>query len=303
MNYRGNGRRQDASSLLGERTPAKIAGLSYTVVSLVFFALSLLFALLFSENTQTQTALYAAFLLAPVAFALTACWYFSFTKTSPKGFFKAQACAPKYYAIALLLQVGLLSLGELNTLFLKGLQRFGYEDGGITLPNMQGVGFVGVLVTVAVLPALFEELFFRGIFLNETRGFPLCARVLLCGALFALYHQNPVQTVYQFVCGVAFALVAVKAHSFLPTVLSHFLNNALIVVLAKCGVDSYPLPVYVGLLVLSGVCLLVSVWLLLRDRGTQRREKKGKYSHFFVYAAVGILIFGVTWIAALAEGL
>ncbi len=302
MSNPNQGQSNDVSSpLLGERTPAKLSGLSYTVLALVFFALSVVFTLCFGANTEGQAALYGAFLLAPVAFALTAQWYFALTKTSVKSFFKAQNCAPKYYAIALLLQVGVLSFGELNTLFLKFLERFGYQGGTIVLPNMQGVGFFGVLIAVAILPALFEELFFRGFFLQGTKGLPTWGRVLLCGALFALYHQNPVQTFYQGVCGVAFALVAVRANSFLPSALAHFINNALVLILQKCGVESYPLPLYIAMLAASVLCLAVSLTLLCRER-TERGKEKAKLSHFFVGAAVGILVFGLSWITALVEG-
>ena len=49
------------------------------------------------------------------------------------------------YLIAFLLQIGLLSLSELNGLFLQFLGKFGYEHTPIVLPSVEGFGFVGVL--------------------------------------------------------------------------------------------------------------------------------------------------------------
>jgi membrane protease YdiL (CAAX protease family) len=98
---------------------------------------------------------------------------------------------------------------------------------------MDGFGFVGVLFVIAVFPAVMEETVFRGLILKGLRQSKEIYAVLLCGALFALYHQKPEQTVYQFCCGAAFALVALRSGSVLPTVVAHFINNAWILIMTK----------------------------------------------------------------------
>ena len=168
---------------------------------------------------------------------------------------------------------------------------------------MRGFGFVGVFFTVAVLPAFMEEFVFRGIFLRETKEFSLIARVLLCGVLFALYHQNPAQTIYQFVCGAAFALVAIKSGSFLPTALSHLINNGLILTLTKFGISSFNTPLYIVILVLSGICLVGSLAYRLVFERKKEEKAKGNYGHFFACAAVGILMLLFSWSAVLLSGL
>lgn len=295
------------SSLIGERTPAKTAGLVYTVSALAIFALSfvLSFALMFSpaEEGTPQWLLYAQFLAVPVSFLFVLPLYFSYTKTPVKAFVKEQKCPAKYYLIAVLLQVGLFGLSEVNSLFLELLKGFGYTDTGIELPSMEGFGFVGVFFTVAIFPALMEELVFRGIFLRETKEFSLLARVVLCGALFALYHQNPAQTVYQFICGAAFALVAIKSGSFLPTALAHFVNNGAILILTKCGVESFSPTAYAIVLTTAGVCLVGTlVYLLVFDRKAEEK-KGGSYRQLFSCASVGIAMFFLSWIAMLFTGM
>ncbi|MFR1983946.1 MAG: hypothetical protein ACLS4Z_09725 [Christensenellaceae bacterium] len=47
----------------------------------------------------------------------------------------AGKCAPKYFLIAVLLQVGLFRSRELNGLFLNFLGRFGYKDDPICCPR------------------------------------------------------------------------------------------------------------------------------------------------------------------------
>ncbi len=290
----------EVSSFIGEKT----AGLSYTAFACIFFFVSLVIGMLPRTGTP-QWFLYASYLASPVAFLLVSVWYFYYTKQPLRSFFQAQKCKPKYYLIAIILQIGLLSLGELNALFLKLLQGVGYEDSGILLPKMEGVGFVGVFLTIAVLPAIMEELFFRGVFMRGMKNFSTWGRVLLCGGLFALYHQNPAQTVYQFICGAAFALVAVRSGSFFPTVLSHFINNGVILILTKLGVEGYPTPVYVAILVVSGICLVGSLaYLIGFDRKKQEKKReKASYRMFFAYAALGIAVFALSWLLTLVVGL
>ncbi len=297
-------------SFIGEKTPSKIAGLTYTVSACAFFFVSLLigaFASGVDLENPPEWYLYASFLAAPVGFLLSAFWYFFYTRTPIKVFAKAQLCHPKYYFVALILQIGLLSLGELNTLFLRFLGAFGYESAEIILPSMDGGKFVGVFVSIAVLPPIMEELFFRCVFLREMKDFSTLGQMLLCGGLFALYHQNPAQTPYQFICGACFALVAIKAGSFFPTVLSHFVNNALIVVLYKLGITSYGVPMYVIMLIISALCLAGSLLYLLKfdkQKENEKKEKKeGSYKQFFLYAGVGIFVFALSWIATLSMGL
>jgi membrane protease YdiL (CAAX protease family) len=296
------------NSLIKEKTPAKTAGLTYTVAAVVYFgavfALSLVLGfLLLSADETPDWFLYVNYLIAPVVFVIVGAWYFSYTKTPVKTFIKEQNCSYKSYLVAVALQIGLFSLGELNGLFLEFLKKFGYTDAGIDLPSMEGVGFIGVFFTIAVLPAIMEEFLFRGVFLHETRELPILARVLICGGLFALYHQNPAQTIYQFICGGAFALVAIKSGSFLPTALSHFINNTVILLFTKFGVDTFSPTVYVLLLAVSGICLVGSLaYLLVFDRG-EREEKKGSYRQFFACAALGIVMLSLSWFAMLVTGM
>ncbi len=303
----GNKRGDFLTSLIGDRTPSKTAGLSYSVLACFTLVASLLFTVFAgnaaSSETPPQWYLYLNFLLMPVVLLFVGGWYFSYTKTPLSTFVKEQRCHPKYYLIAVLMQLGMLWLGELNTLFLGFLERFGYQNVDILLPSVDGFGFVGVFFAVAVLPSIMEEFFFRGILLRESKGFPFWSSVLLCGGLFSLFHQNPAQTIYQFICGVAFALVAVRAGSFLPSVLAHFINNGVIVVLYKLGITSYPKPVYITLVTVSVVCLAAAlVYLFVFDKPKAKEGGKGSYKEFFTCASVGLGVFGLTWLSVLLMG-
>lgn len=288
-------------------TEQEKSGLVYSMAAILPAVLSLLFVIAISalgqtgEELQSQDwYLYLTFLLPQLSLAILLVCFFKFTQTPLRSGVGAQKTPWKYYLLAVALQIGLLSLADLNTWFIELLSEAGYADKGIDLPSMDGFGLVGVLFVVAILPAILEECVFRGVILNGLKSFGTLACCLIGGGLFALYHQNPSQTVYQFLCGSAFALVAVRSGSTLPTMLSHFINNALILILTKLGVQTMPIWFYI----LSAVCLVGSlIYLIFLDKKEQTSKEMGVDSdgvkQFFWCASVGLFIYVVVWIAAL----
>ncbi len=285
-----------------------LSGGAYTLSAVLPTLLSFLFLLgvsllgLTKEGYENEDwFLYASFLITPIAFLLIALFAFCKTEMKPKEFF----CKGKgrYYWIALLLQFGLFSLSELNGMFVNVLHKWlGYEPSEIQLPNIYGWGLWGNLLVVALLPAVFEELFFRGLLLRGLKNYGTLFAVLTCGGLFALYHQNPAQTVYQFICGVLFALIALKAGSIIPTILSHFLNNATILLFYRFGLERFSTSFSIVFYSLSAVALLCSVcYLIIGDKREESKEKSKK-KDFFLYALGGILIFAIVWIFNLFTG-
>ena len=306
--YNGIMRTNDGKNKIqtGLTTDAKTSGLAFSCLLACFLGLSLAASILFValkvEEPYPDWALYLQYLLPVAALATASVWYYAKVSKSPKTVWKEQKCHPKYYAIAIVLQIGLLSLSELNGLFLTWLERFGYKAQVSPLPSLNGFGVVGVILTVAVLPAVFEEIFFRGVLLNGCKAFSGIGAALVCGGIFALYHQNPAQTIYQFCCGFAFALVALRSGSVLPTVITHFLNNALIILLTKFGITSYTTPVYIVILCVSIPCLLVALGYLLFVDKRNGDAPTGTKQDFAFGALIGIVICAITWISALFIG-
>lgn len=294
-------------------TPAKTAGTAYSIAALLPTILSLVASFIFLANglvdgyTSQEWFIYFSFILPQFCFGVTSFIAMGYQKKPLFKTLKAQRCDKRYYLIAILMQIGLFALAEVNTLFLQFLENFGYVFNDVALPSVEGWGFVGALVVVAVLPAIFEETLFRGVVLSGLKQFGQIGSALLCGALFSLYHQNPPQTIYQFICGTAFAFIAIRSGSILPSILSHFINNAIVLVLYKFNVQTMPMPVYVIYLVLSCACLVASIWWLIVDAKKYPKAKetvkiKGEKGRFFLYASVGIIVCALTWLLVLFMG-
>lgn len=318
---RKNSNTQAAKPALLDPTPAKASGIAFTLASVLPVGVSMIVLIIIQlAGLETHIAVsetekiskdwyrYVGFLISPVAFAIVAAAYFAWLKKPIKETAKKQACHWKYYVIAIVMQIGLFSLSLLNSKFVEFLERFGYKNTDIDLPNMDGARVIAVIFCVAVLPAIFEELIFRGILLDGLRSFGEVGAILICGGLFAIYHQNPIQTIYQFCCGAAFAWIALRAGSILPTVLSHFVNNAAIILLTKYGLDTFSPTVFWIVFGVSMLCLLGSLAYLIffdRKKGEVRpnlKKNKAEMLRFAVCALAGVVICVVTWITTLVTG-
>lgn len=93
------------------------------------------------------------------------------------------------------------------------------------------VSVIPALIVIAIMPAIFEESVYRGMFYNEySKAKPLAA-MLLSALLFALMHGNLNQFTYAFFMGIVFSLLIEATDSLLSTMVLHFLTNASSVIL------------------------------------------------------------------------
>jgi membrane protease YdiL (CAAX protease family) len=88
-----------------------------------------------------------------------------------------------------------------------------------------------IIFVVAIVPAMSEEVFFRGFVQKgfELRYHPVLA-IVITSAFFAAYHFNPYGTIPLFVLGMYLSFAVYITDSILIAVILHFLNNLTAVV-------------------------------------------------------------------------
>ena len=112
---------------------------------------------------------------------------------------------------------------------------FAIEKFGISSDVMNSVGlfnYSGKLATIllfveiAILPAIFEELFIRkGVYgILKSRG--VVFATIISALVFATIHLNFTQFIFAFLIGILFAMVREKTGKLYPTMILHFINNA-----------------------------------------------------------------------------
>lgn len=77
----------------------------------------------------------------------------------------------------------------------------------------------------AIVPAVCEELLFRGLILACLLPYGKKTAVLGSAFMFAMMHQNFGQLIYTFGMGILLALIAIKTRSVFGGMILHFLNN------------------------------------------------------------------------------
>ena len=87
------------------------------------------------------------------------------------------------------------------------------------------------LVTIAVLPAVFEEFAFRKVIYGHMRKHGKIIAAVFSSMLFGLMHQNFTQGIFAFGMGLLMCYVYEKTGRIICTMLLHFLNNAISVLL------------------------------------------------------------------------
>jgi len=101
---------------------------------------------------------------------------------------------------------------------------------GIVRPGRELEGGWELLISVALLPAICEELLYRGfIFRSLLSRVGAFWAVAVSALLFALAHQNPYELLPLFVLGVVLAAAARRSGGLLVPAAVHFLNNCVFV--------------------------------------------------------------------------
>ena len=95
----------------------------------------------------------------------------------------------------------------------------------------------------AVIPAIVEELLFRGTICKSLGVYGKKTAVIVSAIVFALMHSNIEQILYAFVAGLFLAWIYVETKKIIYPMLLHFINNAISVmddvILAKCSAEIY----------------------------------------------------------------
>ena len=84
-----------------------------------------------------------------------------------------------------------------------------------------------MLISTAVIPAICEEIVFRGLILTNLEPYGKGTAILGSAFLFGLMHMNPAQFLYTTVLGLMLGLVYVKTKSIWLCMVIHFANNGI----------------------------------------------------------------------------
>ena len=126
------------------------------------------------------------------------------------------------------------------------------------------------LAMFAVLPAICEELVFRGVLARSLgRHRSLAAAAAISGVVFAAYHLSLVQAVPTLTLGALLAVIAIRADSIGPSVVAHALNNAIAIAISRGALPQLDTWITAHpLLTLAGCTIAIAAGTTLAARGS-----------------------------------
>ena len=171
------------------------------------------------------------------------------------NFFRAKPADLKAILPLLMPVVGVVFLVS----YLTALTMGAFGIGSIPVEN---VGVVKMLLIHALVPAVTEELVFR--LLPMMLLLPYSPRycVIISSLCFSLCHCDVFKMPYAFVAGASFMIIDIMAESVIPSLIFHFLNNAVSVLWIVIS-DGYR-PLFV--LSLVAVSLISLVFVFIKKR-------------------------------------
>lgn len=139
-------------------------------------------------------------------------------------------------------------------------------------------GFLLLTLFVAIIPAVCEELLFRGALLNSWRGLGRRNAVLITTVLFALMHMTPMSLPSFLIIGYILGALAYDSRSVLPSMLVHFVHNFITVVIlclpmdiaaqeeATLTISPTDTIIAGGIMTVLGIIITVLSWVTIKSR-------------------------------------
>ena len=142
-------------------------------------------------------------------------------------------------------------------------------------------GIYGVILKVAVLAPLIEELIFRGIIMHGLmRNYSKFTAVFVSALMFALFHLNPWQFPATFVLGIILGILMVRTRNILLCILGHGMNNGLVLLFMHyndtVSENTFYLLDRTKQLQISAMVIVLSLLLIILLSWKRNRKMKSK---------------------------
>lgn len=132
----------------------------------------------------------------------------------------------------------IFAMMPINSMLMDAIEATGLKRPTVSLEN----DLAGLIIVAGILPALCEEIVFRGTVAQSlANNRNKWATLAISGGLFAVYHANPAQTVHQFVLGGLLTLLVLRSGSLWTSVAVHMFNNLFVIALnyTPLGEDAF----------------------------------------------------------------
>lgn len=289
---------------------AEDGGFAYSFSVIAILLISIIYSTILSVVSvkdatvlSSDIAIILNYILSPIAILLAIGILRYKSKKSHITLTLSKNFSLKPLIASLLIGFGLMfGLSKLNEYFVGFLNGLGLTISTPTLPSSTPINVILVIISVCLLPSIFEEFLFRGLILKSLSKTGILFATLISGGLFSIFHMSPAQTLYQFVVGCLYSLIIIYGGNLLYTIVIHFINNLYIVLNYYYFHIVLDQTADIIMTVAGMLCLIIGVFILIKGRkevSIPKDEKKANKINFSLGAVMGVIASLVIWIQGL----
>lgn len=130
-------------------------------------------------------------------------------------------------------------------------------------------------ISIAIMPAICEEVIFRGIICGIFKSYNKTAAIVFSTIAFSLVHSTVQQIPFAFIMGLFLSYLYVKYDSLIPCILLHFLNNFVscifMMLYENISMDIYEKAVMIydiSSVTLGIICMIIFIVLRLKEKSS-----------------------------------
>lgn len=165
--------------------------------------------------------------------------------------------------------------------------------GGVDITTKKD--FVLGIFSLALLPAIGEELLFRGVILRGFKRYGKAASIILTTLCFAVFHMSAYQLVYPVLFGLLLGGIMYKENNIIYTMAVHFVNNFLALLVNYLNLPlAYKHFSYIILaIVLLAVYLTIILLYIFKGNKGSKIQSFGKEKYWVVGAFIIMILFWI----------
>ena len=252
---------------------ARQSGFAFFLLIVLYLFLSLIFGVVLPTFSEENALYYSiSFSVSCIAIIAVLIFFARKRKSNLLKITKISKFNPCYLILSVMLSFGMLfGFGFINEKFAELIQSLGLKVSGANIAINNFRELILYCVFGALFPALFEEMFFRGLLFGNIKdnrdfsshNFLAIIAISLC---FALYHCSITQFFYQFIYSCFLIVIVVASGSIIPSILTHFLNNIFVMIVTYMELEINllnPLTLVMGII---AVCIVVCVCIYVLSR-------------------------------------
>ena len=253
-----------------------------------------------SESYQTFfNTSYGYLILASVMYLVIALVFFFINRKSDNKII-SKSSGKKILFYILIAIISFLALYPIITCIDTLLVNLGISLN--TLPyELNTSGYLVSLLSVVILPAIVEELLFRGLIFKGLKPYGKVFSISISALIFSLYHISIDQTIYPFLIGLLLGVIMYKENNILYCIVVHFTNNLLSLTLSYLNINlSFNHWTYI-LIAIILLIAFVSIVLYFTLKGRKEEPKEEITTDGKAYFSICLTILAIIFILSSIE--